>query len=120
MAHLEHEHDDHLSHVMSPRILVGTFAGLIALTVLTVWAARQDVGNMDIVVAMAIACAKASLVAVFFMHLKHDRALNSLFLVGAFIFVMLFVLIAALDAGIYISSVEEAPLPPVETHAAGH
>ena len=51
------------------------FACLLVGTVLTVAAARMDFGgHWNVVIAMAIAGVKASLVAAIFMHLKWERA----------------------------------------------
>lgn len=49
------------------------WAALIALTVLTVLVARVNLGEMNVVVAVAIASLKAGLVLYFFMHLRHER-----------------------------------------------
>ena len=56
------------------RIYFLVWAALMALTVVTVWVSFIDFGSTgDVVVGMAIACVKASLVALFFMHLKHEN-----------------------------------------------
>jgi cytochrome c oxidase subunit IV len=49
------------------------FGALIVLTVVTVGVAYIDMGNFNIVVAMLVASVKATLVAVFFMHLKFEN-----------------------------------------------
>ena len=52
------------------------FATLLALTMATVIMSRLHLpGVMAITVAMAIAVLKASLVAMFFMHLKSERSM---------------------------------------------
>ena len=69
-------HDDHhgLSHVASVRVLTATGGSLLLLTLITVGATRIDFGaNINLAIAMAIAVLKASLVILFFMHLKYDR-----------------------------------------------
>lgn len=72
------------------------FAILIALTLLTVWSSNIHgfwIGNTEIVlsgtihilIAMTIAVIKATLVAMYFMHLKYDQPMNTV-VVGATIF----------------------------------
>jgi cytochrome c oxidase subunit 4 len=51
------------------------FAALIALTAMTTFVDYVDLGRMNFVVAMAIAAAKAMLVALFFMNLRHSAGL---------------------------------------------
>lgn len=64
----------HGSHGGS-RVYLAVFAGLLALTVVTVLVSYVDLGLMNVVVALLIASAKASLVALFFMHLKGESRL---------------------------------------------
>lgn len=48
----------------------------MVLTVVTVWVARHDYGVFNIVVALGIASVKATLVALYFMHLKFEDKLT--------------------------------------------
>ncbi|GAB4241458.1 MAG: hypothetical protein OHK0028_19950 [Deltaproteobacteria bacterium] len=59
----------------SPRTAVAVFAALLALTVATVFVSYVDLGLGNVVVALLIASVKASLVALFFMHLKGESRL---------------------------------------------
>ncbi len=63
-------------HVSSKGLLYSIFLALIALTALTVWAAYQDFGAFNTVVAMAIATFKAVLVVVFFMEMRFGQPLS--------------------------------------------
>jgi cytochrome c oxidase subunit IV len=71
---------------------IKTFAALVALTVLTWQVSTIDLGMANVVVALAIASIKASLVALFFMHLKDEKvvvwafALFPLFFLSLIIF----------------------------------
>jgi cytochrome c oxidase subunit 4 len=58
---------------------------LLLLLALTVLAARIDLGPFNTVVAMLIAVAKGTLVALFFMHLRSSKALLWVF-AGAGVF----------------------------------
>lgn len=69
---MDDAHADIRKHV---RLYLIVFASLLAGTVLTVVAAQVDFrGHWNVVVALAIAGVKASLVAAIFMHLKWERA----------------------------------------------
>lgn len=52
------------------------FAALIVLTVLTVGASFLELGNWHTAVGLVFAVAKASLVALFFMHLLYSTRLT--------------------------------------------
>lgn len=65
--------NDHASHVRG-YLIVG--AALLIGTLLTVWASYIDLGHhWNIVLALVIASVKASLVALFFMHLISEKTL---------------------------------------------
>lgn len=57
------------------RVYVAVWAALITLTGVTVLVSYRNLGMMNVAVAMIIASVKASLVALFFMHLKHESRL---------------------------------------------
>ena len=79
MADDAHAHDHHgVGHIVPYRILVATGGALFVLTWVTVAVARVNLGEANIFVALAIAAFKASLVALFFMHLRWDRPFNTL------------------------------------------
>lgn len=72
----EHAHDQH--HVVPKRIYYVIFATLMVLTAITVGAAYIDLGAMNAVVALAIACFKATIVVLYFMHVKYSTRLVKL------------------------------------------
>ncbi|MCB9539476.1 MAG: cytochrome C oxidase subunit IV family protein [Myxococcales bacterium] len=95
-AHDDHAHDAH--HHVTPMIVYwGVFGALLVLTAVTVWIAQFHFGAANTLVAMAVATVKASLVALFFMHLLHDERLNSLAFVFGLIFVALFFIFTLAD-----------------------
>ena len=51
------------------------YAALVVLTVATVLVSYVNLGLMNVIVALMIASVKASLVALFFMHLKSEDRL---------------------------------------------
>jgi len=65
----EHEHTE---HIVPPGTYLGIILALLFLTALTVAAAFVNLGRFNIVVALAIATLKATLVVLFFMHAKYS------------------------------------------------
>ena len=80
------------AHVVPVRTYLLIFAALMILTVATVAASRYDFGAGNTIVAMGIAILKATLVVLFFMHVKYAARLTQLVVVVAFAFLALLVL----------------------------
>ncbi|MEM7676321.1 MAG: cytochrome C oxidase subunit IV family protein [Myxococcota bacterium] len=98
MAHDTHE--EH--HALPPVLLIGTWLGLMALTGLTVWTATSlDLGQFNLVLAMIIASAKATLVLTIFMHLAFDKGFNFMIFATSVLAVVLFVVVAFIDVSEY-------------------
>ncbi|MEP6866206.1 MAG: cytochrome C oxidase subunit IV family protein [Deltaproteobacteria bacterium] len=124
--HAEH-HDDHehgISHVASVKTLVGTGGTLLLLTLLTVAATKIDFGaNINLAVAMVIAVTKATLVILFFMHLRYDRLFHTVVFVSAICAASLFVGFTLMDSSQYqhtnIWSPSEPPAAPVGPRPTG-
>ncbi len=84
-------------HIVPKSVLLRVFGGLIVLTILTVAVAYVPLGPLGVPVAIGIAAVKASLVVLFFMHLKYDNPVNALTFTIGTIFVIVFVAITLLD-----------------------
>jgi cytochrome c oxidase subunit IV len=69
-------HDDYAEHILPRSLYFGIFGALMVLTVLTVAAAFVNLGPLNIVAALGIAVVKASLVVLFFMHVKYSSRLT--------------------------------------------
>ncbi len=67
------EHQEH--PVVGVRVYVLVFLALMICTGLTTWVAFVDLGIFNPVIALAIACFKASLVVLFFMHIHYSSKL---------------------------------------------
>lgn len=120
-AHGSHGADHHhgVGHVVSPKILIATALALLALTGLTVYSSQIDfmqfdLREMNIVVALAIAVVKATLVCLFFMHLRWDRPFNSFILVGSLAFVALFIGFAMTDSSEYQHEIIKGNTPQIQ------
>jgi cytochrome c oxidase subunit 4 len=86
-----------LAHVIPPGVLLAVFAALMVMTAITVAITWVDLGPWNLVAAMAIATLKASLVALYFMHLRYDQPFNALVFVTALAFLALFVVLTLMD-----------------------
>ncbi|RYF09589.1 MAG: caa(3)-type oxidase subunit IV [Deltaproteobacteria bacterium] len=93
----EGEQSHRRAHIASMFELVAVFGALMVLTGLTVGLAYVDLGEANLTITLLIATTKACLVALFFMHLRHDTGFNRLAFFGSFLFVMLFIGITLTD-----------------------
>jgi cytochrome c oxidase subunit 4 len=104
-AATEHHDEDHghgLAHVATIKTLVATGGSLLVLTLVTVLATKVDFGaNINLAVAMVIAVTKATLVVLFFMHLRYDRLFHSVVFVSAILAAALFVGFTLMDSSQY-------------------
>ena len=102
-----HDHDDHgIAHVASKKVLLATITALLALTIITVMATWIDVGKAgNLTIAMIIATIKATLVCMYFMHLRYDKKFHTVAIATALLFALLFVGFALMDRGTYLPDV---------------
>lgn len=85
-------------HISTDKILLGVAGALFFLTILTVGVHYLALPHpWSILVAMAVAVAKAALVVLFFMNLYWDERFNSMVFVTALVFLALLVILSMLD-----------------------
>lgn len=98
MSAHDHSHADHDGHgelqmghhhISSSAMFLNVLLTLLVLTGITVGASRIDFGPANMLIAMAIASVKASLVIAFFMHVKWDTAINKIVFLSSFLFLSL-------------------------------
>ncbi len=97
----------HEQHVVSPRIYFAVFAALLLLTLVTVQVAAIDLGEpellfgkrvpLNVVVALVIACVKAVLVILFFMHVKYSPRLTQIVIGSAFVWLAILLAVTLAD-----------------------
>ncbi|HEV2274701.1 MAG TPA: cytochrome C oxidase subunit IV family protein [Acidobacteriaceae bacterium] len=75
----EHEH-----HIVGPKVYLMILAALLIFTATTTGVAFLDLGIFNPVVALAIACIKAVLVILFFMHLRYSSKVMKLTVAAGF------------------------------------
>ena len=63
-------------HIAPPSVYYKVFGALVVGTILTVAAAKVDMGALNNVVMLTIACTKATLVILFFMHVRWGSRLT--------------------------------------------
>ena len=92
-----------ISHVhgSGARTYTVVLAALLALTAITVGVSYFQFGNWNVIVALSIASTKATLVALYFMHLRYDRPIYAIIFLGTLLFVTLFVGLALVDTQSY-------------------
>ena len=104
-THAHDHHDDHhgLAHVATTKTLLATGGSLLLLTLITVISSKIDFGgaSINLAIAMVIAVTKATLVILFFMHLRYDRLFHSVIFVSAILAAALFIGFTLMDTGQY-------------------
>ena len=96
-------HTEHSEHIVPPWIYAVIIGTLMALTILTVTAALQDLGKFNIVVALAIATTKATLVVLFFMHAKYVPRRTQLVIISGIFWLAILLFMTLSD---YVSRVD--------------
>lgn len=130
---MSHEHT--ATHEHGPahpaRTYVFTLVALLILTCITVAAAgiRFEAPSVNVVIALSIATIKATLVGLFFMHLKYDKPVNAIIIVSGFVFVGLLLMFSFTDVlsreelqptNLKVPVTAAAPAKPAAAPAAEH
>ena len=76
-------------HVAPKNMYYMVFGALIVGTILTVAAAKVDMGPLNNIVMLAIACTKASLVILFFMHVRWSSRLTWVVAMAGFFWLLI-------------------------------
>lgn len=89
--------EGHDIHVSSTGFYLLILSALIVLTAITAWVAFFDFGYLNDVVALGLAFTKASLVVLFFMHVKHSPRIVKFVVVTALAFLALMLGLTYID-----------------------
>jgi cytochrome c oxidase subunit 4 len=76
-------------HVAPKSLYYFVFLALVVGTVLTVAAAKVDMGPLNNVVMLGIACTKATLVILFFMHVRWSSRLTWVVVMSGFFWLLI-------------------------------
>src|ERR1700744_5447113 len=88
-------HEEH--HIVPKRVYFAVFATLIVMTWVTAWISTVNLGPFNIYVALSIAIFKASLVILFFMHVKYGTRLTKMIVMAGVYWLLLLLFIAMMD-----------------------
>ena len=69
----------------------------MVLTALTVWVAFYDLGPLNVLVALGVALTKATLVVLYFMHVRYSSRLTQIIVVTGFVFLVIFITLTFAD-----------------------
>jgi len=75
---------EHTEHIVSPKVYASVLAALLIGTVVTVQAAKINLYQWNIVLALTIAVTKMTLVILFFMHGKYSPGRTKLIIASGF------------------------------------
>ena len=84
-------------HVVSWKVYLAVFLALCVLTVVTVVATGYDFGPLNLIVALAVAITKASLVVLFFMHARYSPKLTGVVIAASIAFFVILVFLTWTD-----------------------
>jgi cytochrome c oxidase subunit 4 len=85
------------THVVPVRVYFAIFSALLVLTATTVGVAFIDLGPLNNVVAMGIAVFKATLVVLFFMHVRYASRMTGVVIFSGLFFLVIFVGLTLVD-----------------------
>jgi len=91
------KHGNHSIHIVPVPVYLAVFAALIVLTWVTAFVSTIDLGRWNIFVALASAMFKASLVILFFMHVKYSTRLTKMIVGAGFFWLILLLFITMTD-----------------------
>jgi len=84
-------------HIVSPKVYFAVFATLGVFTVVTWSVAKVDLGILNVVVALTIAVIKATLVVLYFMHVRWSSRLTWVFVCAGFFWLAIMIALTLSD-----------------------
>ena len=84
-------------HVVSWKVYAAVFLALCVLTVVTVLVTGYDFGPFNLIVALGVAIAKASLVVLYFMHARYSPRLTGVVIASSIAFFVILVFLTLTD-----------------------
>ena len=85
------------NHIVPPRTYYLVFLTLIVCTAITVAVSFVDLGRFNVVAALGIAILKATLVVLFFMHVKYSGKLTWVVVAGSLFWLGILIVMTAGD-----------------------
>jgi len=90
-------HSDHSTHIVPVSTYIFVFLALIVGTVVTWQVALIDLGRFNVIVALTIAVSKATLVILFFMHVKYSPKLTKLVVISGVFWLIILLTVTEAD-----------------------
>jgi len=90
-------HTDHSTHIVPVSTYIFVFLALIVGTVITWQVALIDLGRFNVIVALTIAVSKATLVILFFMHVKYSPRLTKLVVISGVFWLIILLTVTEAD-----------------------
>lgn len=84
-------------HVVPKQTYYVVFTALIVMTLITIQAAYIDLGPFNVAVALGIACLKATLVILYFMHVRYSFRLIWLVIGGSLAWLGILIVVTMSD-----------------------
>lgn len=97
------------SHVVPQSVYLKVFWALMVLTVVTVAVSLVDLGPLNVVVALLVAGVKATLVVLFFMHVRYSPKLIWIFAGAGFLWLLFMLVLTFQD----VATRDWIPVPPL-------
>jgi cytochrome c oxidase subunit 4 len=94
----------------------------MVLTALTTWVAFIDLGRLNVVIMLGIALTKATLVVLYFMHMRYSTRLTWMVLSSGIAILMLLVVLTAVDMIVRVyptAGPSQIAAPPPQAFSAG-
>jgi cytochrome c oxidase subunit IV len=104
----DHAQEGAQGHISPLSLYIGIFLALMVLTAVTVFAAFVNLGSFNAPVALGIAILKATLVILYFMHVKYSSRLTKLTVATGLFFLVILLTETMMD---YVSR-GFLPMPP--------
>lgn len=93
----QNQHSEHAVHIVPIPVYLGVFFALVVGTIVTWQVALIDLGRWNAVVALTIAVCKATLVVLFFMHVKYSPKLTKLVVICGIFWLMILLTVTEAD-----------------------
>ncbi len=84
-------------HILPLRIYLSVFFALMIFTGVTVWVAHYDLGILNTFVAITIAVIKATIVILYFMHLKYSARITWVVAGAGFVWLIIMISLTLSD-----------------------
>jgi len=84
-------------HLVPRKVYFAVFAALLVLTTITTAVAFIDLGPWNTVAALGIAFVKATLVALYFMHVKYSPRLTQIVVAGGIFWLAILIVLTLSD-----------------------